>query len=426
MAWQATFLAGLSWLAISSVQAYPIDAGPVTGIYRLYAYEESLDHRIRGVKTPLPGARLIRKEVVPRLLREGHDMPLPAVDEEFKRQVYGLLEPPRGRYAFAVLDITDIQNPVYAEYRPEARFNPGSVGKLAVAMSIFSSLAEQFPEDVAAREGMLSDAYVVAPDLVKAGTHKVPFWNPETGKMTFRLIRPGDEANLWTWLDWMMSASSNTAASTVIREAMLMRHFKPGYPVDEESKDEFFRTSTHKQRSELLRETLDAGVLEAGLDPEQFRQGGFFTGRAKRIASGTSSRANVRELMKFLLRLEQGKVIDEFSSREIKRLMYMTQKRIRYASSPALNAAAVYFKSGSLYRCHVPEAGCPKYMGDKDNLLNSVAIIESPAGARDGLHYMAVVTSNVLNVNSAVTHQTLATRIHRLIQSRHTDRAPAR
>ncbi len=64
-----------------------------------------------------------------------------------------------------------------------------------------------------------------------------------------------------------------------------------------------------------------------------------------------------------------------------KRLIYMTQRRIRYASSPALNDAAVYFKSGSLYRCK-PEEGfvCRKYEGNVENLMNSVAIVESPAG----------------------------------------------
>jgi hypothetical protein len=53
--------------------------------------------------------------------------------------------------------------------------------------------------------------------------------------------------------------------------------------------------------------------------------------------------------MRFMVKLEQGKLIDTFSSREIKRLIYMTQGRIRYASSPALYSAAVYYKSGSLY-----------------------------------------------------------------------------
>jgi hypothetical protein len=111
--------------------------------------------------------------------------------------------------------------------------------------------------------------------------------------------------------------------------------------------------------------------------------------------------------------------VDAFSSREIKRLMYMTQRRIRFASSPALNDAAVYFKSGSLYRCRPePEFTCRKYEGNVENMMNSVAIVESPAG-RFTLHYLVTLMSNVPRKNSAVAHQTFATRLHRLIKSFH-------
>ena len=94
----------------------------------------------------------------------------------------------------------------------------------------------------------------------------------------------------------------------------------------------------------------------------------------------------------------------------------MTQRRIRYASAPALAASGVYFKSGSLYKCK-PEPGfeCKKYNGNVTNMLNSVAIIEAPAVERQ-LYYMVVVMSNVLRKNSAVVHQTLATRIHRMLE----------
>jgi hypothetical protein len=121
-------------------------------------------------------------------------------------------------------------------------------------------------------------------------------------------------------------------------------------------------------------------------------------------------------LLQYLLRMEQGKLVDAFSSREIKRLLYMTERRIRYASSPALADAAVYFKSGSLYRCQPePDFVCGKYQGNLDNLLNSVAIVEAPAQELR-LYYLVVVMSNVLKKNAAVAHQTLATRVHRLIE----------
>jgi hypothetical protein len=155
------------------------------------------------------------------------------------------------------------------------------------------------------------------------------------------------------------------------------------------------------------------------LDLEQLRQGSFFTSNGKKLVPGTTSYANPRELMRYLIKLEQGKLVDAFSSREIKRLIYMTQSRIRYASSPALGGSAVYFKSGSLYKCR-QEANftCRKYQGNVLNMLNSVAMVESPAAERQ-LFYLATVMSNVLRKNSAVVHQTLATRIHRLIEAYH-------
>jgi hypothetical protein len=59
-------------------------------------------------------------------------------------------------------------------------------------------------------------------------------------------------------------------------------------------------------------------------------------------------------------------------------------------------------------------------MGNVRNYMNSVAIVETEQ--QDGvlpLRYAVVVMSNVLRKNSAAEHQTLATRIHRLMQEAH-------
>jgi hypothetical protein len=156
------------------------------------------------------------------------------------------------------------------------------------------------------------------------------------------------------------------------------------------------------------------------LDLQQFRQGSFFTRYGKKhVPTGYNSYATARELMRFILLMEQGKLVDIFSSREIKRLLYMTERRIRYASSPALYDSAVYFKSGSLYSCkEEPGFKCKKYHGNVKNYMNSVAIVETPAGV-NRLHYLATLISNVLYKNSAVDQQTLATYIHRLIEADH-------
>ena len=112
-----------------------------------------------------------------------------------------------------------------------------------------------------------------------------------------------------------------------------------------------------------------------------------------------------------LLRILLGSLI--IGSLELKKLMYMTARRIRYASSPDLAKAAVYFKSGSLYKCK-PEPGftCKKYMGNVDNYMNSVAIVEQP----DGRVYLVALMSNVLKKNSAVDHQTIASQIDRILK----------
>ena len=47
--------------------------------------------------------------------------------------------------------------------------------------------------------------------------------------------------------------------------------------------------------------------------------------------------------------------------------------------------------------------------------MTSAAIVESPAGENQ-LTYVSALVSNVLRRNSAVEHQTMGTRIHRLIE----------
>ncbi|NND72713.1 MAG: hypothetical protein HKN43_14135 [Rhodothermales bacterium] len=122
--------------------------------------------------------------------------------------------------------------------------------------------------------------------------------------------------------------------------------------------------------------------------------------------------------MKFLVRMESGSVVDQESSLELKRLLYMTDRRIRYAASPSLKTAAVYFKSGSLYSCAQEEGySCGKYLGNKSNYMNSVAIVERA----DGAIYFVVLMSNVLKKNSASDHMNLASRVDREIKPHQVD-----
>jgi hypothetical protein len=144
----------------------------------------------------------------------------------------------------------------------------------------------------------------------------------------------------------------------------------------------------------------------------------FTAGGKAKVPGAGDSYGTARELMRFLLRLEQGRLVDVFSSREIKRLIYLTEVRIRYASSPALATSAVYFKSGSLFQC-APEPGfsCKPYAGNVKNYMNSTAIVESPANERK-LFYLSTLVTNILRKNSAGEHQALATRLHGVIGDR--------
>jgi hypothetical protein len=218
----------------------------------------------------------------------------------------------------------------------------------------------------------------------------------------------------------MLSASSNAAASMCMREAMLLRQYGKDYPPPQAEIERFFNETPKQELTDLFVSTFFEPVTRNGFDLEQLRQGSFFTHTGKRrVPGGGTSYGSARSLMEYLLRMEQGRLVDIYSSRQIKRLLYMTEWRIRYASSPALRSSAVYFKSGSLYKCKPePDFKCGKYRGNVRNYMNSVAIVETDS---DGwqLDYMVTLISNVLRKNSAVDHQTLATRIHRLIEKAH-------
>jgi len=393
--------------------AYPLDGLNYTGIARLEGYRLAQEGKASSRVQP-PGGQLALHQV--DLRRAGSQLALPAPDAEFSRQVADLLGAEGDRYAVAVLDLSDPARPIYAEHRAAVRFNPGSVGKIVVATALFQQLADLYPDDIVARERILREAQVVADSFIVSDSHVVPFW--DGSRLAHRPLRQGDAASLWTYLDWMMSASSNAAASMVMRETLLLAGAGRAYPLDKAQIDAFFRTNSKTDLSALLVRALQGGIERNGLDPQALRQGGFFTHTGKARVPGGGSWATPRELMRWLLALEEGRIVDVWSSREIKRLLYMTQRRIRYASAPALNDAAVYFKSGSLFRCQ-PEPGfvCRKYQGNVENLLNSVAIVEHPAG-QHRLHYMVVINSNVLRVNSAVAHQTLGTRLQRLLEKR--------
>jgi hypothetical protein len=405
-------------LAPLTVQAYPLDGYEDTGIRRVEGARRANEGLADGGRQP-PGATLQTEQVDLRLL-DHRALELPEPDPEFTAEIAKLLGEHGGAYGIAVLDLTDPDNLAYAEHRGDYRQNVGSVGKMLAALGLFQALADTWPDDLDRRKQILRETVITADDFAHSDHHTVRFFDVETNTLTRRTIRDGDQGSLWEYLDWMLSVSSNSAAAMVMRDAMLLRHFGKAYPVSEEEIDAFFRETPRGDLTQLFQQTFWEPVTRNGLDLDRIRQGSFFTAQGKRnVSGGGNSYATAHSLMQYVLAMEHGKLVDEWTSRQLKRLLYMTERRIRYASAPALKDAAVYFKSGSLYKCKDEEGfKCTAYHGNVINYMNSVAIVEQEI---DGiqLHYVVIVISNVLRINSAEQHQALGTKIHRLIKRRH-------
>jgi len=255
---------------------------------------------------------------------------------------------------------------------------------------------------------------VTADDWIQKDHHEVPIYDLDSGAYTVRAVREGDRFSLYEWMDHMLSASANSAASIVWKELLLMRHFGGTYPPSSEAEKAFFAQAPKQLLRDLAMSTVNDPLRAAGIRPDEWQLGTFFTAMGqRRVPSGGKSYATPIGLMRYLVALERGQLVDAWSSLEIKRLMYMTARRIRYASSPSLASAAVYYKSGSLYRCR-PEPGyvCVKYKGNVENAMNSVVIVEQP----DGRIYLVALMSNVLYKNSAVEHQSLGTFIDKALK----------
>ncbi len=411
------FLAAAACLFAIRAAAYPLDGYGRTWINRLLVYEIAQKTLLnKGMLKPgslRPGYQIELSLV------DDPDLVLPEPDPAFTAEVTSFLGADASRYGVAVLDLSDPEKPRYAEHKGKMIQNPGSVGKIMVLLAWFQALADLYPDDPEARRLLLRDTTITADGFIRKDDHTVPFWKPGDKAIRNRPIEEGDSANLYTYLDWMASKSSNAAASMLMAQLVLLKHYGKDYPPSDEDAAAFFEKTPKTELQKIYLGAIIGPLNRNGINPERLRQGSFFTREGKRRVPGTNSLATARELMTYLVLMEQGKLVDPWSSLEIKRLLYLTDRRIRYASHPALDDSAVYFKSGSLYGCK-PEPGftCEKYMGNRINYMNSIAIVESEEEGRN-LRYLVVVLSNVLKKNSAVEHQTFALRIHRLIEDAH-------
>lgn len=406
-----------SCFAFTTIIFYPIDGYENTGIKRLLRLELIKNGELKDA-TPLPeGAKKSWRDIQLNLTTKSSDSVgnFLQVDDAFQKEISGLFKGLDKSYSLAVLDISDLDSIRYAKRNVTAGYQPGSVGKLAVLNALFTQLAKIYPDSWESRTELLKNKTVKAGVWGLTDEHTIPIYSVEKKTLVKRQVIASDVFSLYEWTDHMLSVSNNGAASIVWREALLMAAFGKDYPeLTEEKALEYFKTTPKKEITDLANDVVNLPLRDLGISHDEWRLGSFFTrGANTYVGDKGGSIGSPAGLMKFLIQLEQGKVVDENSSLEMKRLMYMTDRRIRYAQSPALKEAAVYFKSGSLYKCDRSNGqSCGKYMGNVQNFMNSVIIVEHP----DNCTYMVVLMTNVLRKNSASDHMYLASAIDKVIR----------
>ncbi len=399
-------------LAARLLSGYPLDSGKRTGIRRLEGYRLAQAGQVKGPKI-VPGGQWPESRISLRLL--GHkDLDVTArtpKDPVLQKGLEAIVAGRSDSYGLALLDITDPNHPRYAAVREEVRQLPGSVGKLCIAAGAMHALAQRAPR-TADREEFLRQTIRAADRFVLVDGKTVPFFEEGWPAVVNRQIQPGDRFSLWEWLDHMLSQSSNAAGSFTWKEMMLLRHFGAQYPPSAADEKAYLGGNKAALSKDAI-ETLEEPLLAAGIDTANFRLGSMFTSGGNAVVPGIASYGTAREMLRYLLRLEQGRIVDEWSSLEIKKLIYFARPRYRYASAPALDNAGVFFKSGSFFQC-VPEQGftCKAYAGNKTNIMNSVAVVESADRT-----YLVSLMSNVLRTNAAVEHQRVATLVDQLIRN---------
>ncbi|WP_091609054.1 serine hydrolase [Maribacter dokdonensis] len=407
----------LSASAFTTYKYYPIDGYERTGIKRLKRLELIKSGEIKDASALPVGAMKSYNDIQLNLLSRKNDsaMGLMQVDADFQKEISALFRGLDKSYSLTVLDISDPENVRYAERNETAGYQPGSVGKLAVLLGLFTQLEKIYPDSFEKRTELLKNKSVKAGVWGLTDEHTIPIYNIEKNTLVKRQVIASDVFSLYEWADHMLSVSNNGAASIVWREALLMAAFGEKYPeLTQEEADTYFKETPKKELTDLSNDVVNLPLRELGITSDEWRLGSFFTrGANTYVGDKGGSIGSPQGLMKFLVQLEQGKVVDEASSLEMKRLMYMTDRRIRYAQSPALKEAAVYFKSGSLYKCDRSNGeACGKYMGNVTNFMNSVIIVEHP----DNCRYMVVLMTNVLRKNSASDHMYLAGNIDKIIR----------
>ena len=415
---RAILLITIFFLSATAVNfAYPIDGYSFSGIKRLLYLSWVLKGKTKG-KAPIKGARKsiieIQLNLVDRTDARGIEKQLPEVDEQLQKALNPLFPRLHESYSIALLDMTEGREIRYASRKEKRGYQPGSVGKLAVVTALFYQLEQLYPHSFDERIQLMKSKKVRGGKWTVYDEHTIPIVDIEKMSLLKRRVKESDVFSLFEWTDYMMSVSNNGAASVVWREVILMKVFGDCYPfLTDLEAEEYFTTTNKTKLADIAITVISDALAKIGIEKDEWRLGSMFTRGARSFIPRKGGSIGTPEaLMKFMVAMERGIIVDPNSSLEIKRLMYMTDRRIRYAANKSLAEAAVYFKSGSLYKCK-PEAGyqCVKYKGNVSNFMNSVAIVEHP----DGRMYMVALMSNVLKKNSNWDHNKLAAGIDKLI-----------
>lgn len=395
------------------VWAYPIDGYPYTGIRRLE--RRRLIHEKELPGRPLPAGALKKTMEIRLNLIDNKPGGLNElqINERLQMSMQKIFYRKDTAYSCVILDITNEHALRLALWNPDAVNAPGSIAKLAIAAGLFTELCRLFPDDFEKRIHLLQYRKITADRWAMPNHHRIPIFNPADRTLIYRNVRPGDTFSLYEWLDHMISPSSNAAASIVWKEVILMRAFKDKYPPDKNAEERYFNETPGEKLQEIALSVVNTPLRKMGIGENELELGSFFTSTGKKIIPGAPTRATALGLMKFIYCMEKGNMVDHWSSLELKKLMYLTKSRGRYAAASSLEDAAVYFKSGSLYSCRAePGYKCEQYRGNVYNYMNSVTIVEHP----DGTKYMVSLMSNVLKKNSSYDHMAIAEKIDRIIR----------
>ena len=402
-------------LAFTVPSFYPIDGYERTGIDRLAYLQKIVRDSVKYTRIP-PGAYLGTDDIKLRLTsKQDSAIAYMVEDPELQKKISGLFYGLDASYSISVMDMSDTTNLKYAARNETRGYQPGSVGKLAILLAMFDQLQKLCPDDWGARVNLLKYKRVKGGPFAVYDHHTIPLYDIEQDKLTRRTAREDDVFSLYEWIDHMVAVSNNGAASVVYREALLLKVFGEKYfDLTDEEATKWFKETDRKEISDLAFEVVNQPLRDLGIGEDEWRLGGFFTNGAERYVSRQGgSTGSPKGLMKFLVNIEQGKAVDSLSSLEMKRIMYQTERRIRYAQSKTLDSAAVYFKSGSFYKCDRSKGACGDYAGNVFNYMNSVIIVEHPD---KGPKYIVCLMTNVLRKNSASDHMYLAGRIDKALQ----------